>query len=106
MFRKLIISAFAAVAMASPAMAESAVKFAVTDIEGLEALQQEIQNEGATVVFVVEDDRFVPRSVSVGATGRTTVQVVDGLATGDRVANEGSFLVKADLTKGAVEHTH
>ena len=41
MFRKLIVSAFAAVAMASSAMADSVVKFAVTDVEGLEALQQE-----------------------------------------------------------------
>ena len=41
MFRNLIISTFAAVAMASSAMADTAVKFAVTDVEGLEALQQE-----------------------------------------------------------------
>ncbi|MEM6463521.1 MAG: PhnD/SsuA/transferrin family substrate-binding protein [Pseudomonadota bacterium] len=41
MLKKLVISAFAVVAMASSAMADTAVKFAVTDIEGLEALQQE-----------------------------------------------------------------
>jgi cobalt-zinc-cadmium efflux system membrane fusion protein len=62
--------------------------------------------EGASVVFVVEGDRFAPRPVTVGRRGRTKVEVLAGLAPGDRFAAEGSFLVKAELGKGAAGHDH
>jgi cobalt-zinc-cadmium efflux system membrane fusion protein len=62
--------------------------------------------EGATTVFVVDGDRFEPRRVTVGAQGRTRVAVTSGLAAGDRVAEEGSFLVNAELAKGEAGHDH
>ncbi len=62
--------------------------------------------EGKAVIFVVADDTFVPRQVSVGATGRSMVEISDGLEEGERFADEGSFLVKADLSKGEIAHHH
>ena len=58
------------------------------------------------VVFVVEGDRFEARPVTLGAAGRTRVEVVDGLAPGERFAEERSFLVKAELAKGEGGDAH
>jgi cobalt-zinc-cadmium efflux system membrane fusion protein len=58
------------------------------------------------VVFVVAGDAFVARKVIAGRTGRTTVAIVNGLAPGERYAEKGSFLVKAELAKGAAGHEH
>jgi cobalt-zinc-cadmium efflux system membrane fusion protein len=62
--------------------------------------------ERKSVVFVVEGDRFVPRVVTVGRTGRSRLEVRHGLAAGERIADEQSFLVKAELAKGAAGHDH
>ena len=62
--------------------------------------------EGQPTVFVVEGDRFVPKPVTLGRTGRTRVEIRDGLAAGDRIADDGSFLVKAELAKGEGGHDH
>jgi len=62
--------------------------------------------DGGSAVFVVEGDRFVPRPVTVGRRGRTTVEITTGLSPGERFAEEGSFLVKAELGKGAAGHDH
>lgn len=62
--------------------------------------------EGAPTVFVVEGDRFEPRNVTIGAQGRSLVEIVSGVATGDRIAAEGSFLVHAELAKGEAGHDH
>lgn len=61
---------------------------------------------GETVVFVVERDRFAARPVSVGEVGRTMAAITAGLVSGERVADDGSFLVKAELGKGEAEHHH
>lgn len=62
---------------------------------------------GSSVVFVVENDRFTPRAVGLGQLGRTRVEIRHGLAAGERFADEGSFLVKAELAKGeAAGHEH
>jgi len=58
------------------------------------------------VVFVAAGDTFVPRAVTLGRTGRTTASVVAGLAPGERYADEGSFLVKAELAKSEAGHEH
>jgi cobalt-zinc-cadmium efflux system membrane fusion protein len=62
--------------------------------------------EDAPTVFVVEDEHFVPRRVTVGRAGRTRVAVTEGLAPGERYAEAGSFLVKAELAKGETGHEH
>ena len=61
---------------------------------------------GKPVVFVVEGDRFAVRPVRIGRVGRTKVEVVSGLAPGERFAEERSFLVKAELGKSASAHEH
>ena len=63
-------------------------------------------HEGKTVLFVVEGDSFVVRPVSVGRVGRTRAEIVSGLISGERFADQGSFLVKADLGKGSAELSH
>jgi cobalt-zinc-cadmium efflux system membrane fusion protein len=62
--------------------------------------------EGRRVVFVAAADRFEPRPVTVGRTGRTKVEISAGLAAGERVAVERTFLVKAELGKGEAAHEH
>lgn len=62
--------------------------------------------EGKPVVFVVVGDHFEPRPVTVGRTGRTKGEITAGLSVGDRFADEQSFLVKAELGKGAAGHEH
>jgi cobalt-zinc-cadmium efflux system membrane fusion protein len=57
-------------------------------------------------IFVVAGDTFEPRTVTIGRTGRSKVAIVDGLAPGERYAEEGSFLVKAELAKSAAGHEH
>jgi len=57
--------------------------------------------EGKPTVFVAEGERFEPREVSLGRTGRTRVEVLSGLSPGERYAGTRSFLVKAELGKGA-----
>ena len=61
---------------------------------------------GKTVVFVVEDDHFEARPVTVGRVGRSRAEITAGLAPGERFADERSFLVKAELAKGEAEHEH
>jgi cobalt-zinc-cadmium efflux system membrane fusion protein len=62
--------------------------------------------EGALTVFVVEGDRFEPRRVTVGSQGKTRVEITSGLQAGDRIADEGSFLVHAEFAKGEAGHEH
>lgn len=64
------------------------------------------QFEGDTVVFAVAGDRFEPRAVRVGRLGWSQAEILSGLAPGDRYADEGSFLIKAELGKGEAEHGH
>jgi cobalt-zinc-cadmium efflux system membrane fusion protein len=59
-----------------------------------------------SVVFVADGDHFAVRPVRLGRAGRTRVEIVDGLAAGERFADERSFLVKAELGKGEAGHDH
>jgi membrane fusion protein, heavy metal efflux system len=58
------------------------------------------------VVFVVVGDHFEARAVTLGASGRSLVAITKGLSPGERFADEGSFLVKAELAKGASAGHH
>lgn len=62
--------------------------------------------EDTVIVFIVEGDRFEPRPVTIGRTGKTKAEITAGLSMGDRFAEEGSFLVKAELGKNAAGHEH
>jgi cobalt-zinc-cadmium efflux system membrane fusion protein len=57
--------------------------------------------DNQTVVFVALDaTRFEKRVVQTGLEQRGRVQIVDGLAAGEHVVTEGSFILKSELLKG------
>ncbi len=62
--------------------------------------------DGRPAVFAVEGDRFEARPVVLGKVGRRKAEILSGIAVGDRVADERSFLVKAELEKGVGGHGH
>lgn len=62
--------------------------------------------EGKSIVFVAEKERVEARPVTLGHRGETLVEVLGGLTDGERVATVNSFLLKAELGKGAAEHDH
>lgn len=61
---------------------------------------------GSPVVFVEDEDGLEPRSVATGRADRTAVEIVEGLAAGDRYVFRGSFILKSELEKGAFEAGH
>lgn len=63
-------------------------------------------SEGNTVVFADHDGRLEPRPVTVGRKGRDTVEIVKGLAAGERYAAGNTFVLQAELEKGEAEHEH
>jgi multidrug efflux pump subunit AcrA (membrane-fusion protein) len=56
---------------------------------------------GRTVVYVATGDegRFVERSVKLGGATGDTVQVVDGVKTGEHVVADGSFFLRAEAAR-------
>lgn len=62
--------------------------------------------EGRSVVFVATEGGLKARRVTVGRRGETTAEIVSGLEPGERYAAAGTFLLKAELGKGAAEHDH
>lgn len=59
--------------------------------------------EGKTCVFVAgPSGSFERREVSLGGTEEGWVEVTEGLKEGEKVASEGSFLLKSELLKGSV----
>lgn len=59
--------------------------------------------DGESVVFVQSGDEFTRRPVTIGATVDGQVEIVRGLAAGDRVATAGAFLLKSALSAPAPE---
>jgi cobalt-zinc-cadmium efflux system membrane fusion protein len=57
-----------------------------------------------SVVFVRTAAGFEARSVVLGRTDGRRTEIVEGLAAGTPYAAAGSYLLKADLGKGEVEH--
>lgn len=55
------------------------------------------------VVFVQNDQGFTPRKVRLGKRSAEAVEITQGLAAGERYASRNSYLIKAELTKGAGE---
>jgi RND family efflux transporter MFP subunit len=55
-----------------------------------------------SVVYVAaegEEGRFVERTVKLGSTVEDSVQVLEGLASGERIVIEGSFYVRAEAAR-------
>jgi cobalt-zinc-cadmium efflux system membrane fusion protein len=57
-----------------------------------------------SAVFVRYGDEFEVRPVEVGRRDGGWVEILKGLAPGERYASRGSFVLKADLGKGAARH--
>ena len=55
------------------------------------------------VVFVRNDDSFIPRPVKLGMTDGRSIEVVEGLPPGTRYAGKGSYILKSELSKLASE---
>jgi cobalt-zinc-cadmium efflux system membrane fusion protein len=63
------------------------------------AALQELQ--GKTVVFVETDSGFEARPVQLGKRSRSAIEVLGGVAAGERYAARNSYLIKADRLKAA-----
>ena len=62
--------------------------------------------EGKTVVFVRTDKGFAPKPVELGRKNETTVEILSGLEPGQTYVTDGSFTLKAQLSKGAFGDGH
>jgi len=58
------------------------------------------------VVFLRSGEFFEVRPVELGRNDGTQVEVVKGLAAGDRYAASNSFVLKAELGKAGASHDH
>jgi cobalt-zinc-cadmium efflux system membrane fusion protein len=62
--------------------------------------------DGREVVFVPEAEGFRARPVQIGRRGASAVEILDGLAPGDRFVAQGAFLLKAEIGKNEAAHEH
>jgi len=62
--------------------------------------------EGNTVVFVRVGETYAPREVKLGERDSRNVEVLEGLAAGEEIVVEQSYLIKADLEKESAGHEH
>jgi membrane fusion protein, heavy metal efflux system len=68
--------------------------------------------EGASVVFIEEEGAFEARKVKIGRVGingsdpKIFVEILSGLEAGEAFVDKGSFILKAELAKGAASHEH
>jgi cobalt-zinc-cadmium efflux system membrane fusion protein len=56
--------------------------------------------DGKETVFVETQGRLAPRAIQTGRHSATAVEVLSGLAVGERYAAANSYLIRADLAKG------
>ena len=59
-----------------------------------------------TVIFTGENGIFKPRVVKVGRKNGQYAEIIDGLRAGEVYATDGSFLIKAQLSKAAFGDGH
>jgi cobalt-zinc-cadmium efflux system membrane fusion protein len=59
-----------------------------------------------TVVFVKDEDGFEPRTVAVGRSNGTHVEITSGLKPGQKFVSAGAFTLKAQLAKGSFGDGH
>lgn len=62
--------------------------------------------ENRTVVFVRTGDKFEARDVELGDRDAEHVEIIFGLLEGDIYAAKNSFIIKAEMAKGAASHEH
>lgn len=62
--------------------------------------------EGDTVVFARTEEGFEKRTVEIGRRNGRVAEIVFGLFPGDRIASGNTFLLKAEASRGAAEHSH
>jgi len=62
--------------------------------------------EGAPAVFVRTPAGFEARKVTISRQDGQTAEITSGLRAGERIATANTFVLKADLGKAAVEHSH
>lgn len=62
--------------------------------------------ENRTVVFVRSGNKFEVRDVELGDRDSDNVEISFGLIEGDIYAAKNSFVIKAELAKGAATHEH
>ncbi len=62
--------------------------------------------DGKPTVFVENPRGFTARTVVPGRSDGKSVEIVDGLASGERVAAANALVLKAELGKATAEHGH
>jgi len=60
--------------------------------------------ENNQVVFVLENETYEPRIVTIGKTDPLMTEVLAGLESGDQYVVSNSYILKADLEKEGIEH--
>ena len=60
--------------------------------------------EGKPHVFIVTEEGFTPREVTLGAEDDAYIEIVAGLDVGEHYTSKHAFILKADLGKEAIEH--
>jgi cobalt-zinc-cadmium efflux system membrane fusion protein len=67
-----------------------------------------VDDNGRTVVFVMEGgESFFKRPVGLGIRSGGYVQVIEGIAEGDRIVTRGAYEMKLSTASGAIpEHGH
>ena len=59
-----------------------------------------------TVVYAQVGDTYEVRMLELGRRQGALVEVLSGLAVGERYVAENSFLIKADIEKSGASHDH
>lgn len=62
--------------------------------------------EGKTTIFIQDADGFEARPVVLGRAGKDTVEIVEGLAAGERFVSQNGFAVKAEMNKASFGDGH
>jgi multidrug efflux pump subunit AcrA (membrane-fusion protein) len=60
-----------------------------------------LNGEPDRVLKAIGDDRFMPTPVHLGARGHRYAEVLHGLALGDQVVAQGTFLLEAEANRAA-----
>jgi cobalt-zinc-cadmium efflux system membrane fusion protein len=62
--------------------------------------------DNRNVVFVRSGSKFEARDVELGLRDPEQVEILFGVADGETYAGKNSFVVKAEIGKGAAAHEH